>query len=142
MSDALPDALTAVPPPRDRRIVATAAISVALHMMLLVWLVLPRIGLPEPAEPPAVNVDLVPPPEQSSLEASSSMAPSSQVLPSSTEAPSSEAASSAWRRRASGFRAGLTPACSCWSASPTSRRTRPHTTPASSTQASTTRPGR
>lgn len=95
MSDALPDALTAVPPPRDRRIVATAAISVALHTMLLVWLVLPRIGLPEPAEPPAVNVDLVPPPEQSSLEASSSMAPSSQVLPSSTEAPSSEAASSA-----------------------------------------------
>ena len=95
MSDAVPDALTAVQPPRDQRIVATAVVSVALHLALIGWLVLPRLGLPEPADPPAVNVDLVPPPELSSLEASSSLMPSSQEATSSAEDASSGAASSA-----------------------------------------------
>ncbi len=94
MSDAVPDSLTAGPPPRDRRIVVTAAVSVVLHLALIGFVLLPRLHLPEPAEPPAVNVDLVPPEQVSSVEAVSSEAPSSQDLPSS-EAPSSELASSA-----------------------------------------------
>jgi hypothetical protein len=95
MSDAVPDSLTAGPPPRDRRIVVTAAVSVALHLTLIGLVLLPRLHLPEPAEPPAVNVDLVPPEQVSSIEpVSSSEMPSSQELPSS-EALSSELASSA-----------------------------------------------
>lgn len=93
MSDAVPDTLTAGPPPRDRRIVATAAVSVTLHLLLIGLVLLPRLHLPEPTEPPAVNVDLVPPEAVSSVEPVSSEAPSSQELPSS-EAPSSELASS------------------------------------------------
>ena len=99
MSDAVPDSLTAGPPPRDRRIVITAAISVALHLALVGVLLVPRLSFPEPKEPPAVNVDLVPPDEVSSVEPVSSEMPSSQEAPSSeapsSEAPSSELASSA-----------------------------------------------
>jgi hypothetical protein len=99
MSDAVPDTLTAGPPPRDRRIVVTAAVSVALHLALIGFVLLPRLHLPEPTEPPAVNVDLVPPEAVSSVElASSEMASSSREMPSSemssSDAPSSELTSS------------------------------------------------
>src|SRR3569832_1372302 len=93
MSDAVPDSLTAGPPPRDRRIVVTAAVSVVLHLMLIGLVRLPRLQFPEPTDPPAVNVDLVPPAQVSSVEPVSSEAPSSQEV-SSSEAPSSEVASS------------------------------------------------
>jgi hypothetical protein len=96
MSDAVTDTLSAAPAPPDRRIVLTAAASVALHLMLLGWLLLPRMQLPEPAEPPAVNVDLVPsPPEAASEPPASSAAPSSEPLSSADgSASSAEAVSS------------------------------------------------
>ena len=58
MSDAVPDSLIAPPiAPRDRRIVATALLSVGLHLLLLGLVLLPRLHLPEPDEPPAIAVD-------------------------------------------------------------------------------------
>ena len=96
MSDAAPDSLIAPPvAPRDRRIVATAMVSVALHLVLIGWLVLPRLPLPEPSDPPAIAVELVPPAALSSAELPSSSAapPVSSAEPAS--APSSEAPSSA-----------------------------------------------
>lgn len=115
MNEAVSIPLTlADPPRRDRQIVATAAISVLLHLLLLGWILLPRVQLPEPTEPKSVNVELVPPSELSSLEppvsseppsslpppassdaAASSAEPPSSAEPSSAEAPSSAAASSA-----------------------------------------------
>lgn len=104
MSDAAPDSLIAPPvAPRDRRIVATAMVSVALHLVLIGWLVLPRLPLPEPSDPPAIAVELVPPAALSSAELPSSSAPpplssaepasaASSEAPSSAEPPSSEPA--------------------------------------------------
>jgi cytoskeletal protein RodZ len=104
MSDAVPDSLIAPPiAPRDRRIVATALLSVGLHLLLLGLVLLPRLHLPEPDEPPAIAVELVPPPSSSAempassapppvsseaASAVSSEAPSSQPAPSSVEAAS------------------------------------------------------
>jgi hypothetical protein len=95
MSDAVPDTLSAPPAPPDRRIILTAALSVALHLMLFGLVLLPRLHLPKPTEPPAVNVDLVPPPEVSSEAPASSAEPVSSEAPSSAEPSSQEAASSA-----------------------------------------------
>ena len=100
MSDAVPMLPTlADPPRRDRRIVITAAVSAALHLLVLGFLLLPRTQTLAPTEPPAINVDLVPPSEAISVEPSSSAAPSSEAsssaLPSSAEASSSATASSA-----------------------------------------------
>jgi hypothetical protein len=99
MSDAAPDTLSPAPLPPDRRIVLTAAVSAALHLMVLGALLLPRTQLPEPTEPPAVNVDLVPSPEASRTPPVSSAPPSSEMAssaaPSSAEPVSSAAPSSA-----------------------------------------------
>ena len=116
MDDVMPTLPTlSEPPRRDRRIVITAVVSAALHLAILGWILLPRTQTLAPTEPPAINVDLVPPSEvvsvgpssseapssepASSAEASSSAAPSSaeasSVEPASSAAPSSEASASA-----------------------------------------------
>lgn len=96
MDDVAPTLPTLLEPPRrDRRILVTAVVSAALHLLVLGWLLLPRTQTLIPTEPAAVNVDLVPPPSVvSSGEPSSSEAPSS-VLPSSEPMSSAEASSSA-----------------------------------------------
>lgn len=85
------------PPRRDRRIVATVAVSVLLHALVLGWLLLPPAKPAIPAEPTSIDVDLIPPSAVSSLEPpASSEPPSSQPVstePSSTE-PSSDLPSS------------------------------------------------
>src|SRR4051794_10236613 len=74
-------------PRRDRRFMATAALSTVLYALLLGWLLLPRTEALAPTEPQSVDVELVQPSEVSSTEpAASSEAPSS-VAPSS-ESPS------------------------------------------------------
>ncbi len=95
MSNAAPDSIVGggAPAPYSRRIIVTAALSAALHLLLIgLFLLPPRQA--EPAEPPPINVDLIPPDQMPSSEPpSSSEAPSSE--PASSEAPSSEAPSSA-----------------------------------------------
>jgi hypothetical protein len=95
MSDTAPDNIIAdtAPPRRDRRILVTALVSVALHLLLIGWLLLPRLPFPEAAEPPAIAVELVP--ASSSADPSSSEAPSSQPSSAQEEASSSQQASSA-----------------------------------------------
>ena len=62
MDDVAPTLPTLLEPPRrDRRIVVTAAVSAALHLLILGWLLLPRTQTLTPTEPAAINVDLVPP---------------------------------------------------------------------------------
>ncbi len=95
MNDALPDSMNPRHSKSDRRIVLTAALSVALHLALIGWLVLPRLQLPEPTEPPAITVDLVLPELGSSVEPASSSVPQSSQEPESSEPESSAAASSA-----------------------------------------------
>ncbi len=92
MSDAAPNLpVLADPPRRDRRIVITAAISAAVHLLVLGLILLPRIEARTPPEPPPINVDLVPPSELPSLpEPPSSLQPSSSVAPPSSELESSE----------------------------------------------------
>lgn len=92
MSDAVPDTLSAAPPP-DRRIVATAAVSIAVHALLIGFILLPRLHPPEAAEPPAVNVDLVPASRLVSLPPVPSSEPVSSEMPSSETSSSAEASS-------------------------------------------------
>jgi hypothetical protein len=88
-------ALLAAPPRRDRRIAVTAVVSVLLHAVLIGWLLLPPTAPKEAIAPDAINVDLVPSSEVSSLEPSSSVPPPSSTEPSSsTEPPSSDEPSS------------------------------------------------
>ena len=87
--------LLAAPPRRDRRIAVTALVSVLLHAALIGWLLLPPGAPKEAAAPDAINVDLVPSSEVSSLEPSSSLLPPPSTEPSSsTEPPSSDVPSS------------------------------------------------
>ncbi len=94
MTDVAPILLPhAEPPRRDRRIIATLAASVVLHLLVLGFVLLPREPRPEPTEPQSIAVELVPPSEVSSVELpASSDQPSSQ--PPSSDEPSSEASSS------------------------------------------------
>jgi hypothetical protein len=83
---------------RDGRFLATVAVSGVLHLLVLGWLLMPPASPREPEPPPAVNVDLVPPPRApSSLELSLSSEvpqPSSAETPSSEDLPSSDASAS------------------------------------------------
>ncbi len=87
-----------LPVRRDGRILATVAVSGVLHLLVLGWLLLPPASPREPEPPPAVKVDLVPPPSAaSSLELSLSSEvpqPSSAETPSSEDLPSSAAPAS------------------------------------------------
>jgi hypothetical protein len=95
MFDAAPILPPVDPPRRNRRLVAAALLSVVLHGLVLAWLLLPPAAPSEPADPSAINVDLVPPSEASSAEPSSSAPPpSSAEASSSTEPPSSDEPSS------------------------------------------------
>lgn len=94
MTDAAPmPPYWAEPPRRDRRMVVTALASVALHLLLLGSVVLPRAPLPPPAVPQSVDVELVPPvraAEPPPSQAPPSEAPSSaELAPAASEAPSS-----------------------------------------------------
>ena len=101
MSDILPlSQMLAAPPRRDRRIGVTAAVSFALHVLLIGLLLLPALQrLQQPDPPPPINVELVPPTVLSSEPPPSSEAPSSEPPPSdapvSSEQPSMEPAPSA-----------------------------------------------
>ena len=115
-----------LPVRRDGRILATVAVSGVLHLLVLGWLLLPPASPREPEPPPAVNVDLVPPPSApSSLDLSlssevpqpsSAETPSSEDLPSS-DAPASDGAPSAEQAPPSGAPASEEPAASAEAAS-------------------------
>ena len=94
VSDAAPSPLLSPDPPRrDKGIMVTAAVSVALHLLVLALLFLPRPPPSEATEPRSIAVELVPPPpsELSSEQPVSSEAPSSEL---SSQPPSSEQPSS------------------------------------------------
>src|SRR5882724_2000872 len=103
MDPKLPPAALPESPVRDRRFGWAAAGSALLHVMVLVWLLLPPSReLAAPPAPEPVSVEIVTPEQLSSLNLSLSLEPSSSVEVSSEEASSSyqpassaEAASSA-----------------------------------------------
>src|SRR5882724_4439141 len=97
MDPKLPPAALPESPVRDRRFGWAAAGSALLHVMVLVWLLLPPSReLAAPAAPAPVSVEIVTPEQLSSLNLSLSLQPSSSVEVSSEEASSSyQAASSA-----------------------------------------------
>ncbi|MEO6014612.1 MAG: DUF930 domain-containing protein [Devosia sp.] len=88
MTDVLPIALPlADPPRRDRRIVPWAAVSVAAHVIVLSFLLLPRGPLP-PVELASIDVELV-----SKIMSSEAMSSSEPPVPSSQPETSEDAAS-------------------------------------------------
>ena len=95
MTDLVPASLSfAEPPQRDRRILITAAVSVLVHLLVLAFLLLPRLQQQDATDPPPIAVELVPASAVPSLEIPSSTEVSSSEQPSS-EQPSSEQPSSA-----------------------------------------------
>lgn len=81
------------PPRSDLRIAATVALSLLLHLAVLGFVLLPRGDAPDPAEPEAINVELIPSSEPGALDLSASSEPPPSAL--SSEEPTSEAPSEA-----------------------------------------------
>ena len=83
----------AKPPRSDLRIAVTVGLSLLLHAAVLAFVLLPRGDAPTPAEPEAINVELIPSSEPSALDLSASSEPPPSAL--SSEEPVSEASSEA-----------------------------------------------